>query len=182
MARTIHIVLCVARQRRRPACPPRRGGRGCRLLDAGLTADTVADAGQTALHFAVRTCDCGRPSSAETRELVAVLPRHGAVPNRRDQAGGNTVLHLASACDAVVVKQLVEAGARSGENNDGRLSGLVMFVVTNTAAAGALLDAGHRPDAAERQMLQGMLAAAQDPGKRRLLQRAPGAGGPVLER
>lgn len=152
------------------------------LLDAGLAADTVADAGMTALHFAVLTCDYGRPSSAETRELVALLLRHGADPNRRDQAGGNTVLHRASSCDAAVVKQLVKGGARSGEKNDGKLSGFVMIAVTNTEAAGALLDAGHRPDAAERQMLQGMLAAEQDPAKRRLLQRALGAGALAVER
>ena len=152
------------------------------LLDAGLAPDTVAEAGMTALHLAVLTCDYGRPSSAETREIVALLLRHGADPNRRDEAGGNTVLHRAGSCDAAVVKQLVGGGARSGDRNDGKLSGFVMFVVSNPDGAAALLDAGHRPDAAERQMLQGMLAAEPDPAKRRLLQRALGTGGLAVER
>ncbi len=148
------------------------------LLAAGISPTAMDASGMPALHFAVATtCDYGQPSSEATRGIIAALLRAGADPNQREADGGNTALHRATSCDAFVVKQLLAAKADPKAKNTMQIGAFTMFIGINAEAAKALLDAGYRADAKEKAMLQAMLSAEKDPGKRKLFQRALGGGG-----
>lgn len=147
------------------------------LLDAGIAPASISADGMPPLHsLLMGGCDYGQPTADETRRIVATLLRHGADPNQRDEAGGNTALHRAMSCDAALVKQLVAGKADVNARNGMQMSAFSILISVNPDAAEALLDAGYRADARERAMFKAMLGAEKDPGKRRLLTRAMAGG------
>ena len=145
------------------------------LLDAGLSPASIDAGGMPPLHFALMGgCDYGHPTAPETTRIVAALLARGADPNQRDTAGDNPALHRATSCDGATVKQLIAAGADPRAPNASGLSSFTSFVITSPGGAAALLDAGFRANARERETIQAMLQGEKDPAKRKLLSRALG--------
>jgi len=141
-------------------------------LAAGMSASDAGTTGEPPLLAVVMFgCPYGQPTPEATSRIVAALLAYGADPNAADEQG-NQALHRASNCDGGIIRQLVAAGADMKATNGTGMTPFGLAIVTNPAAAEALVDAGYRITAQEAAQYTSWFSG--DAAKLKLLQKAQG--------
>jgi len=122
-------------------------------LDAGMAADHrfSTGGGRQPLHilfFGQKACSLSvRPTGPAAGRIVEALLAHGADVNATDENRNTPLMFAGDKCDAVVIRQLVKAGARFDVRNGSGLTALEMGIWSGNDGLEALIEAGARLDA-----------------------------------
>lgn len=119
-------------------------------LDAGMEAAHVFASmnGRQPLQillFGRKACNPSvRPTGPAASKIIAALLAHGADVNATDENGNTALMFAGDKCDAAVMRQLLDAGAKYDVRNGAGLTALEMNIWSGNDGLEALIDAGAR--------------------------------------